>query len=219
MTSNRGGTNQSKRISKLSNTSLTRHDYKIISDWIEPNSRVMDLGCGDGRLLSYLQSSKGVSGYGVELNPEMIAACIDNGINVIQTNLNKGLAHFDSDAFDYVVLSLTLQAMRNPKALLEEMMRVGKQGIVTFPNFAHWRNRWQIALGGQMPVSSELPHKWYETPNIHLCTIKDFQSLCSQLGFTIESSIAVKTSGGDSLGLRLMPNLFGEIALCRFSKR
>lgn len=203
---------------KLSNSNLTRQDYKIIADWIEPNSHVMDLGCGNGGLLSYLQKSKGVTGYGVELNPEMIANCIDNGINVIQTNLNIGLAHFDSDTFDYVVLSLTLQAMRNPKVLLEEMMRVGKQGIVTFPNFAHWRNRWQIALGGKMPVSEELPHKWYDTPNIHLCTIRDFQALCTQLGFHIESSIAVQTSGKQSLGLRLMPNLFGEIALCRFSK-
>ncbi|MFT5574471.1 MAG: methionine biosynthesis protein MetW, partial [Cryomorphaceae bacterium] len=138
---------------KLNNSNLTRHDYKIIADWIEPNSRVMDLGCGNGGLLRHLQTRKGVTGYGVELNPQMISTCIDNGINVIQTNLDRGLAHFDSDAFDYVVLSLTLQAMRNPEVLLKEMMRVGKQGIVTFPNFAHWRNRWQIAVGGKMPES------------------------------------------------------------------
>lgn len=198
---------------------LSRYDYQIISDWIEPNSAVMDLGCGNGRLLRYLQQNKNVSGYGLELNAEMIAQCIDNGINVIQSNLDQGLGHFDSNAFDTVVLSLTLQAMRYPEQLLKEMMRVGRQGIVTFPNFAYWRNRWHIAFGGQMPISDELPHKWYDTPNIHLCTLHDFHALCDELGFVIESSIAVNRDGKDSLGLKLMPNVFGEIALCRFRKK
>lgn len=202
---------------RLSNSTLTRHDLQIITDWIEPNSRVMDLGCGNGNLLKHLQKDKGVSGYGIELDPALVAQSIDNGINVIQTNLDHGLGHFDSGSFDYVILSLTLQAIRNPKALLEEMLRVGKQGIVTFPNFAYWHNRWQIAIGGNMPVSEELPYKWYDTPNIHLCTLKDFHGLCEQLGFTIESSIAVKQSGKQSMTLKLFPNLFGEIALCRFS--
>ena len=201
----------------VSNESLSRHDLQVISDWIEPGSHIMDLGCGNGTLLKHLQESKNVTGYGVELNPSMIAKCIENGINVIQTNLDKGLRHFDTDAFDYVVLSLTLQAMRNPQALLTEMMRVGKQGIVTFPNFAYWRNRLQIAFGGFMPVSDELPYKWYNTPNIHLCTLKDFHELCEQMGFKIESSIAVHRTGKQGFGLRVMPNLFGEIALCRFS--
>jgi methionine biosynthesis protein MetW len=203
---------------KLNNSNLTRHDYKIIADWIEPDSRVMDLGCGNGGLLRYLQRRKGATGYGVELNPQMIAKCIDNGLNVIQTNLDLGLAHFESDAFDYVVLSLTLQAMRNPEVLLKEMMRVSKQGIVTFPNFAHWRNRWQIAAGGEMPESNELPYNWYDTPNIHLCTIRDFHALCKQLGFQMEASVAVGTAGKRDFLVRAMPNLFGEIALCRFSK-
>ena len=203
----------------LSNGSLERYDWQIISDWIAPNSSVMDLGCGSGGLLKHLQTNKNVNGYGVELNPEMIPQCIDNGINVIQTNLDGGLSHFDSNAFDYVVLSLTLQAMRDPQALLKEMLRIGKQGIVTFPNFAHWRNRWQLISKGTMPVSEELPHKWYNTPNIHLCTLKDFHSLCEQLGFKMESSIAVQSNGKQTLGLKLMPNIFGEIALCRFSKK
>jgi len=202
---------------RLSNSALTRYDLQMIADWIEPDSRVMDLGCGNGNLLKHLQESKNVTGYGIELNPEMIAQSIENGINVIQTNLDRGLGHFDSDSFDYVILSLTLQAMREPKVLLEEMLRVGKQGIVTFPNFAHWRNRWQMVLKGSMPVSDELPYKWYDTPNIHLCTIKDFHALCDQLGFTIESSIAVQQNGKESMALKLLPNLFGEIALCRFS--
>ena len=206
-------------IESLRSSSLSRYDFQIITSWVAPNSRVIDLGCGNGSLLKHLQESKSVSGYGVELSPEMIDQCIDNDINVIQTNLDQGLGHFDSDSFDTVILSLTLQAMRKPRRLLEEMMRVGKEGIVTFPNFAHWRNRWQIALGGRMPVSKQLPYKWFNTPNIHLCTLKDFHALCGELGFKIESSIAVQADGKQSLGLKTMPNLFGEIALCRFSKK
>lgn len=205
-------------VNKLSNTNLSRHDLVAISGWIEPGSKVMDLGCGNGRLLQHLQEQKQVSGYGVELDAKKVTECIANGINVIQINLDKGLDHFDSNSFDYVVLSLTLQAMRDPKALLLEMLRVGKQGIVTFPNFANWRNRLQIGINGNMPVSAELPYKWYNTPNIHLCTIDDFQQLCNELDFNIESSIAVNRNGKTGLGLKLFPNLFGEIALFRFSK-
>lgn len=203
---------------KLRSANLSRHDLQIISDWIEPGSRVIDLGCGNGKLLQHLQQEKNASGYGVELNPERISECIDNGINVIQINLDKGLGHFDSDSFDYVVLSLTLQAMHYPETLLKEMLRVGKQAIVTFPNFGYWRNRMQLALLGRMPVSDELPYKWYNTPNIHLCTIGDFHRLCRHLGFTIEDSIAVHHSGRRNPGLAVMPNIFGEIALCRIAR-
>jgi len=199
-------------------TSLSRYDLQVISDWIEPNSKVMDLGCGNGKLLRHLQQTKNTTGYGLELNPNLIEKCIDNGVNVIQTNLDQGLSHFDSNSFDYVILSLTLQAMRKPKRLLEEMLRVGRQGIVTFPNFAYWRNRLQIAFNGKMPVSEELPYKWYDTPNIHLCTIRDFSRLCAELGFHIDASVAVHSNGKTNIGLQLSPNFFGEIALCRFSK-
>lgn len=204
---------------QLSATKLSRHDLQLISEWVAPGSRVMDLGCGNGHLLQHLQATKNVTGYGIELNPERIAECIDNGVNVIQTNLDKGLRHFDDDSFDYVILSLTLQAMRRPEKLLKEMLRVGRQGIVTFPNFAYWRNRVQVAFAGNMPISAELPEKWYNTPNIHLCTIHDFHDLCDQLGFQIEASTAVNHSGKRNPGLSLMPNLFGEIALYRFSKK
>lgn len=199
-------------------TDLARYDLQIISDWIEPSSRILDLGCGDGRLLQHLSETKHTTGYGLELQQEMIARCIENGVNVIHTNLNDGLSHFDSDSFDTVILSLTLQAMRRPKGLLNEMLRVGRRGIVTFPNFAYWRNRLQIGLAGKMPVSDGLPYKWYDTPNIHLCTLRDFSKLCDELGFEIETSIAVHSSGRTHPGLKLMPNFFGEIALCRFRK-
>ena len=205
-------------IKSLNKSTLTRYDHQLISEWVDKGSRIIDLGCGNGQLLKYLQAEKNVTGYGVELDPSMIAQCIDNDINVIQFNLDNGLGHFDTNSFDTVILSLTLQAMRRPKELLQEMMRVGKQGIVTFPNFAHWRNRWQIAMTGKMPESEQLPYHWFNTPNIHLCTIKDFHALCHELGFSIESSIAVREDGAESLSLKLFPNLFGEIALCRFSK-
>ena len=203
---------------RIHSTELSRYDLKLISDWIEPNSKVMDLGCGDGRLLKFLTEHKNISGYGVELNADRVAECIANGVNVIQTNLDKGLGHFDDNSFDVVVLSLTLQAMRDPRSLLQEMLRVGHQGIVTFPNFAYWSNRAQLLINGTMPVSSELPHKWFDTPNIHLCTIKDFRALCSDLGFTVQDSFATKRNSRSGFAVKLFPNMFGEIAVCRFSK-
>ena len=203
--------------SRIQSTDLSRHDLKLISEWIEPKAKVMDLGCGDGRLLSHLKETKQISGYGIELDPARVVECVQNGVNVIQTNLDKGLGHFDDGSFDVVVLSLTLQAMRDPKALLNEMLRVGNQGIVTFPNFAYWRNRLQFARG-KMPVSDELPYKWYDTPNIHLCTIQDFHELCNEMGFVVQDSIAANISKKQGLGLKIWPNFFGEIALCRFQK-
>lgn len=196
-----------------------RADLQRIADWIPAGSRVLDLGCGNGQLLSLLELEKSVSGYGIELEPQKVATCIENGVNVIQTDLNEGLTYFDSDSFDFVVLSLTLQAMHKPRELLDEMLRVGRNGIVTFPNFAYWRNRAQIALTGKMPVSKELPFKWYNTPNIHLCTIRDFALLCDELGFSIDQSVALRGDGSISGLLTWLPNLFGEISMHRFSKK
>lgn len=197
---------------------LSRPDLAIIADWIAPGSRVLDLGCGDGTLMSYLQDNKQAAGYGIEIDDDKLTAGINRGVNIIQMNLDEGLSEFDADSFDYVILSLTLQAMHKPDILLKEMMRVGTQGIVSFPNFGHWRSRVQLALGGYMPVTRALPNKWYNTPNIHLCTLRDFENLCRELGFSVLERRAVDHVHKASLGPRLLPNLMGQVALYRFRR-
>ena len=202
-----------------SDTPIARPDYAIIAEWIRPRSRVLDLGCGDGALLSYLAQQRQTTGYGLELDDKYLPQCIRNGINVIQTDLDQGLAEFDDDSFDYVLLSLTLQAMHFPARLLDEMLRVGSRGIVTFPNFGHWRARIQLGLFGTMPISRTLPHQWYDTPNIHLCTLRDFEALCRDRNIDILDRCAVDHIHRASLGLRLWPNLLGEIALYQFTRK
>lgn len=195
-----------------------RPDFEIISEWIAPDSRVLDLGCGDGSLLAYLHASRRVSGYGLEIDEDKILKCIESGVNVIQTDLDAGLSDFDADSFDYVVLSQTLQAVLYPEHLLDEMLRVGRAGIVSFPNFGYWPNRLQILLGGHMPVSRNLPNEWYNTPNIHLCTLKDFERLCAKKGITILQRTVVDQAHRTNWWMRLLPNLLGEIALYRFQR-
>jgi methionine biosynthesis protein MetW len=195
-----------------------RPDYAIIADWIRPGCRVLDLGCGDGTLLNYLAREKQVTGYGIEIDDHHIPECIRAGINVIQMDLDEGLSEFDNDSFDYVVLSLTLQAMRFPDRILKEMMRVGTEGIVTFPNFGHWLARLQLGFGGRMPNTRALPAEWYDTPNIHLCTLRDFENLCRTVDIHILERHAVDHYHKTSLGLRMLPNLLGEIALYRFRR-
>lgn len=196
---------------------LKRPDYAIIADWIRPGSHVLDLGCGNGTLLAYLKRNKAARGYGIEINDDHITECIRRDINVIHMDLNEGLSEFDDDSFDYVILSLTLQAMQRPDLILQEMMRVSTEGIVTFPNFGYLRSRLQLALG-RMPKTRTLPHEWYDTPNIHLCTLKDFEDLCRQLNLEVLERRAVDRAHKTSLGLRLFPNLLGKIALYRFKK-
>lgn len=201
------------------NKQIVRQDFQIISDWISPETNVLDLGCGDGLLMSYLQQTKQVKGYGLERDAHNIAKCIDNGINVIQMNLNDGLPSFDDQSFDFVVLSLTLQSIKKANALIDEMLRVGKQGIVSFPNFGYWRIRMQLALGGKMPVSKNLPYEWYNTPNIRLCTVKDFEQFCADKGIQVLESRVLNNQYQTNFKQCLFPNLFGSIAMYRISSK
>lgn len=196
-----------------------RSDLAIIRDWIQPGARVLDLGCGDGVLLRELQDNRRCSGYGIEIDPDNVTRCIQSGVRVIQTDLNAGLSDFEDGTFDYVIMTQTLQAVRYPDDLLREMMRVGRQGIVTFPNFAHIRCRWHLGVKGTMPRTRAFPDPWYTSPNIHLCSIRDFEQLCDAIGIEVLQRTVVDDNHKSNTWMRLMPNLFGEIALYRFESR
>jgi len=192
-----------------------RPDLDIISQWINPGSRVLDLGCGDGTLLAHLWKTREVIGYGLEIDPNKIVKSVAADVNVIQADLNKGLSDMKDNAFDFVILTQTLQAVHHPDQLLREMLRVGHTGIVTFPNFGHWRNRLQVGLRGKMPVSRNLPEDWFNTPNIHLCSVSDFEQLCNREGINILQRSVVDHLHHSSVIMRIWPNLFGEFALYR----
>lgn len=195
-----------------------RADLALIVDWIEPGSRVLDLGCGDGSLMAHLAETRGVTGYGVEIDIDNVVECVRRGVNVIQDDLNDGLSAFDRNTFDYVVMSQTLQTMARPDLLLEEMLRVGRQGIVTLPNFGHWRCRWQIGIVGRMPVSPALPAQWYDTDNIHLCSLSDFETLCAARNIRILRREVVNHAHQRNRVARLLPNLLGEVAIYRVER-
>jgi len=195
-----------------------RPDLELISDWITPGSRMLDLGCGDGALLAHLAANHQGHGYGLEIDPANVERCIAAGVNVLQYDLDRGLGDFRDSSFDTVVMTQTLQAVAHPNMLLEEMLRVGHEGIVTFPNFGHWRCRLQLATG-RMPMSRVLPNTWYDTPNIHLCTVADFEVLCDSLGIEIMQRAVVDSAHRSGLGLRLLPHLLGEICLYRLRRR
>jgi methionine biosynthesis protein MetW len=192
-----------------------RIDLKLIADMIDPGSRVLDVGCGDGALLAYLWRSKQVDGRGMELSTSGVNACVSAGLSVIQGDADTDLKDYPEGAFDYVVLSQTLQASRAPRTMIEHLTRIGRRAIVSFPNFAHWRARLNICIQGKMPVSETLPYQWYDTPNIHLCTIKDFVALCGELGVTVEQSLSLDQSGRARLvsSAPALANLFGEQAV------
>jgi len=197
----------------MSTYPLDRADLAAIAGWIPPGAHILDLGCGDGTLLGYLAEQRGASGYGVEISRDDVLACVRRGVNVIQGDIERGLSDFADGSFDYVILSQTLQAVKNSEYVVQEMLRVGRQGIVTFPNFGYWRNRLQVMLG-RMPVSDNLPYDWYDTPNIHLCTVADFEDFCAGHGVRVLERIVIRNGGVVSL----LPNLLGSLAVYRFER-
>ncbi len=195
-----------------------RLDLALVQAWVKPNSRVIDLGCGDGELLAHLRDTLNVRGYGLEIDADKITTAVARGVNVIEQDLNHGLANIADNSFDTLLMTQALQAVQNPSVLLDDMVRVAREVIVTFPNFGHWRTRWYLATKGRMPESRALPHRWYNTPNIHLCTYHDFKALCLEKGLIIHDRLAVDQEQRDSVLSRLLPNLFGEIAIYRVSR-
>ena len=190
-----------------------RYDFDLIARWIPKGSRVLDLGCGDGALMAGLSATHGVRGYGIEIDDAGVLASVRNGVSVIQADIESGLASFGDGTFDFVILSQTLQAMRNAETVMNEMLRVGREGIVTFPNFGFWRHRLDI-LQGHMPVSRTLPYSWYDTPNIHLCTVKDFTGLCRKVGAEILEAHVLH----EGRIVSFMPNLLGSLGVFRFRR-
>lgn len=195
-----------------------RPDLDIIQHWIRPGSRVLDLGCGDGSLLEYLKIHKDVSEIGLEISPEKIQKCLARGVNVIEQDLNRSLANFKDKSFDTVLLTQTLQAVSYPDVLIDEMLRIGKNCIVTFPNFGHWRARLYLTTKGRMPVSNFMPYQWYNTPNIHFCTVRDFDVLCREKQIKVISRTVVDHLHQGRWTIKLWPNMLGETAIYHISR-
>ncbi|MDK9691318.1 methionine biosynthesis protein MetW [Azospira sp.] len=197
----------------MTNNSLDRFDFDVIAKWIAPGERVLDLGCGDGSLLKFLAQARNTHGYGVDIDPANVLACVRNGVNVIQSNLEQGLAGFEDGFFDHAIMSLSLQTVHRTVPLLEELLRVGREAVVSFPNFGYWLHR-QAILNGRMPVSKDLPYQWYDSPNVRFFTIADFQALCE------EKCIAMRELKAFDEGKEVTedPNFLASLAICRLGR-
>ncbi len=193
----------------------TRVDHVAIAELVVPGSRVLDVGCGDGQLLKLLEETRGVDGRGVEIGQKNVNECVARGLSVVQGDADTDLIDYPDHAFDYVILSQTLQATHRPRDVLEQLVRIGRKAIVSFPNFGHWRVRALLALTGRMPVSKSLPYSWYDTPNIHFCTIRDFVTLCREIDATVEKALALRADGSRLAFNAPMAfwNLFGQQAV------
>ncbi len=191
---------------------MARIDYQLIEALVPEGATVLDLGCGEGDLLAELIEKKHVQGSGVEISQSAVEACVARGLSVFHGDLDEGLADYDDGSFDIVILSFSLQQLYRPRLVVREMARVGRLAIVSFPNFAHWWNRTQLAALGRMPLSSEIPYEWYDTPNIHLCTVRDFRRLCQHEGLQIQSELYLRSFERRTVG-SVLPNLFARIAI------
>jgi len=189
-----------------SDSSSLRYDLKIIASWIEPGSKVLDLGCGEGDLLHFLKEKKQVKGTGIERAEAKVAQCVERGLSVLQGDINEEVSDYPDESFDYVILSQTLQQVYEPDELIRSILRIGKNGIVSFPNFSHWLVRLQLLYSGYAPITKQLPHEWYDTPNIRVITLKDFRRFSKEMGFTILKEVAIETSNYP-LGGRIISNL------------
>lgn len=199
----------------MSVTHDARVDLAMVAGLIDPRARVLDVGCGDGALLDLLITDKQIDGRGIEISQRGVNECVARGLSVIQGDADTDLSHYPDQGFDYVILSQTLQATRNPKEVLEQLLRIGRRAIVSFPNFGHWRVRLSLLLRGRMPVTRDLAYSWYDTPNIHFCTIRDFVALCEEIGATVESATALD-GNGQKIGVSLpwwFWNFFGQQAV------
>ena len=202
------------------NTDTSRVDLLLIAEMVSPSSRVLDVGCGDGTLLRLLAEKRGVDGRGIELSQAGVNSCVAQGLSVIQGDADTDLVYYPDLAFDYAILSQTIQATYSPRDVLKQLLRIGKRAVVSFPNFGHWRVRTQLMFGGKMPTTDNLPDRWYDTPNIHLCTIKDFLGLCKDAGAKVERAVALNAYGR-KLGVSMptfAQNLFGEQAVFLLSR-
>ena len=191
---------------------------QIITNLIKEGSSVLDLGCGNGSLLELLISKKKVRGMGVEIDSKNIQSCLEKGIDVIEQNIDKGLKNFRDDSYDSVLLSETIQVLKSPEMVLLEISRIGKSAIVTFPNFAHWKSRFNLLIKGKMPKTRSLPDEWFNTKNIHLCTIKDFEELCDRLNISIDKRVVINNQREVRLINHILPNFFGELVVYQISR-